>query len=79
MYYLFRLEKVLKDGRDIPLDDLESTALFFQNQNNHLLAGKFFMFAQNYDRVKKRNFFYQKKINLLSIGINTFNALYRFK
>jgi hypothetical protein len=76
---LFRLEKVLKDGRDIPLDDLESTALFFQNQNNHLLAGKFFMFAQNYDRVKKRNFFYQKKINLLSIGINTFNALYRFK
>ncbi len=76
---MFRLEKVLKDGRDIPLDDLESTALFFQNQNNHLLAGKFFMFAQNYDRVKKRNFFYQKKINLLSIGINTFNALYRFK
>ena len=45
------LEKVLKDGRDIPLDDLESTAIFFQNQNNHLLAGKFFMFAQNYDRV----------------------------
>jgi len=58
---LFRLEKVLKDGRDIPLDDLESTALFFQNQNNHLLAGKFFMFAQNYDRVKKRNFFIKKK------------------
>jgi hypothetical protein len=47
----FLLEKVLKDGRDIPLDDLESAALFFQNQNHHLLAGKFFMFAQNYDRV----------------------------
>ncbi|CAF3582253.1 unnamed protein product [Adineta steineri] len=44
------IEKVLKDGRDIPLNDLESTAIFFQNQNNHLLAGKFFMFAQNYDR-----------------------------
>lgn len=47
----FSLEKVLKDGRDIPLDDLESAAILFQNQNNHLLAGKFFMFAQNYDRV----------------------------
>ena len=39
----------------MPSDDLESTALFFQNQNNHLLAGKFFMFAQNYDRVKLFN------------------------
>ncbi|CAF1061503.1 unnamed protein product [Adineta ricciae] len=48
--YAQAIEKVLKDGRDIPLDDLESTAIFFQNQNNHLLAGKFFMFAQNYDR-----------------------------
>ncbi|CAF1070981.1 unnamed protein product [Rotaria sp. Silwood1] len=44
------IEKVLKDGRDIPLDDLEGAAIFFQNQNNHLFAGKFFMFAQNYDR-----------------------------
>ena len=64
----------------MPLDDLESTAIFFQNQNNHLLAGKFFMFAQNYDRV----YFYEricvfKKMNLFFIGINTFNALYWFK
>jgi hypothetical protein len=51
------VEKVLKDGRDIPLDDLESAALFFQNQNNYLLTGKFFMFAQNYDRVAHSLFF----------------------
>ncbi|CAF0892517.1 unnamed protein product [Rotaria sordida] len=44
------IEKLLKDGCDIPLDDLEGAAIFFQNQNNHLLAGKFFMFAQNYER-----------------------------
>ncbi|CAF5210977.1 unnamed protein product, partial [Rotaria magnacalcarata] len=44
------IEKVLKDGRDIPFDDLESAAICFQNQNDHLLAGKLFMFAQNYDR-----------------------------
>lgn len=49
------LEKVLKDGREIPHEDLEGTATFFQNQNNHLLAGKFFMFAQNYDRVRRKS------------------------
>jgi hypothetical protein len=75
----FSLEKVLKDGRDIPLDDLESTAIFFQNQNNHLLAGKFFMFAQNYDRVFVLFCFLTKQMNLFLIGTNTFNALYWFK
>jgi hypothetical protein len=42
---------MIKEGRDVPLEDLEATAIFFQNQNNYLMAGKFFMFAQNYDRV----------------------------
>lgn len=42
-------------GTDATVDDYKSIALHFENEKNHFMAGKFFLFSQQYSRVSIRN------------------------
>lgn len=39
-------------GEDATRQDYQSIALFFENRKNHFLAGKFFLYAGQYQRVQ---------------------------
>ena len=38
-------------GSDATPEDYQSIALHFENEKNHFMAGKFFLFCQQYSRV----------------------------
>ena len=43
--------KLLISGSDATPEDYQSIALHFENEKNHFMAGKFFLFCQQYSRV----------------------------
>ena len=54
-------------GDDAVADDYASIALYFENQKQHFLAGKFFLKATQYSKVKwcflqNKSFFMSKQI-----------------
>ena len=41
-------------GSDATVEDYQSIALYFENEKNHFLAGKFFLLATQYTRVSSQ-------------------------
>ena len=46
---------VIITGNDSTPEDYQSIALYFENQKNHFLAGKFFLLCGIYQRVRRSN------------------------
>jgi hypothetical protein len=47
-------------GPDATPEDYQSIALFFENEKNHFLSGKFFLLSGQFNRVKIFLTFFQR-------------------
>lgn len=43
----------IMSGEEATADDYQSIAVYFEQQKNHLMAGKFFLMCSQYARVSK--------------------------